>query len=322
MAKRKLKIGVLFGGRSAEHEVSLNSAKNVIASLDKNKYEITPIKINKNGKFKLNAVNGFDVVFPVLHGPFGEDGSMQGLLKLAGVPFVGPSVLGSAVGMDKDIMKRLLRDSGVPIGKFLTYNVTEKISSSDVKKKLGFPVFVKPANLGSSVGIHKAKTEKELESAVKDAFKYDSKIIIEANIVGREIECSVLGNEYPVASIPGEIIANEEFYSYDAKYKGAGSKTEIPAKLPKEIIRKVQDIAVKVFKVLNCEGMGRVDVFVKENGEVLVNEINTIPGFTAISMYPKMWEASGLPLTKLLDKLVSLAIDRYKRESKLKTTVS
>lgn len=321
MKKKKLKIGVLFGGRSAEHEISIKSSKNIIAGLDKKKYTITPVKINRDGKFDFNHIKKFDVVFPVLHGPFGEDGSMQGLLKQAGVPFVGPGVLGSAVGMDKDVMKRLLRDAGLPIGKFLTFTAGDKIVFQNIKKALGMPVFVKPANLGSSVGIHKAKNEKELKSATKDAFKYDSKIIIEENIVGREIECSVLGNADPVASIPGEVIANEEFYSYDAKYKGAGSKTEIPAKLSKDIIKKVQYTAVKVFKVLGCEGMGRVDVFVTKKGEVVVNEINTIPGFTAISMYPKMWEASGIPLPELLDQLIYLAIDRFERESKLKTTV-
>lgn len=321
MAKKKLKIGVLFGGKSAEHEVSLNSARNVINALDKNKYQITPIKINKAGKFNLNSIKKFDVIFPVLHGPYGEDGSMQGFLKLSGVPFVGPSVLGSAVGMDKDVMKRLLRDSGVPGPKFFVINNGEKISFIEIKKKLGMPVFVKPANLGSSVGIHKVKNELEWASALKDAFLYDSKIIVEENIIGREIECSVLGNEHPGASIPGEIIPNEEFYSYDAKYKGAGSKAEIPAKLDKNTIKKIQDMAVKTFQILGCEGLSRVDFFLKKNGEVLVNEINTIPGFTAISMYPKMWEASGLPLAKLLDKLIDLAIARYKREQKLKTTI-
>jgi D-alanine-D-alanine ligase len=322
MSKGKLKIGVLLGGKSAEHEVSLNSAKNVIKALDKDKYIVTPIKIGKDGKFDFKKIKKFDVIFPVLHGPFGEDGSMQGLLKLSNVPFVGPSVLGSAVGMDKDVMKRLLRDSGIKIGKFLAFNSVDKISFKIIKKELSFPVFVKPANLGSSVGINKAHNEKELTRAIKDAYLYDSKIIVEANILGREIECSVLGNEYPIASIPGEVMANEEFYSYDAKYKGAGSKTEIPAKLSREIVKKVQETAIKVFKVLGCEGMGRVDVFVKKNDEVVVNEINTIPGFTAISMYPKMWEASGMPLSKLLDNLIHLAIERWKREQKLKTTVS
>lgn len=365
MAKKKLRIGVLFGGKSAEHEVSLQSARNVIGALDKNKnkYEVIPIGINKNGKWmlsdtsdyllnsnnpklvKLNqsnkevalyaqgegalaAINNnlepkkkIDAVFPVMHGPFGEDGSMQGLLKLAGVPFVGPSVLGSAVGMDKDVMKRLFRDAGIPIGKFLTFYSGDKISFAKIRQTLGLPVFVKPANLGSSVGIHKVKNEKEWRTALKDAFQYDSKIVVEENINGREIECSVLGNERPIASIPGEIIANQEFYSYDAKYIDAGSVAEIPAKLDKNTVKKIQGMAIKVFKVLNCEGMGRVDFFLKKNGEIIVNEINTIPGFTAISMYPKLWEASGLSLPKLLDKLIELAIARFKREQELKTTV-
>ena len=321
MKIKKLRIGVLFGGKSAEHEVSLQSARNVINALDKEKYQITPIKIGKNGKFKFDKIKNFDVVFPVMHGPFGEDGSMQGLLKLAGVPFVGPSVLGSAVGMDKDVMKRLFRDAGIPIGEFIAINKGEKISFLKIKKKLGLPVFVKPANLGSSVGINKVKNEEEWKRALEDAFQYDSKIVVEENIPGREIECSVLGNEKPIASIPGEIIANQEFYSYDAKYIDEGSVAVIPAKLDKGTIKKIQGLAVKVFQVLGCEGMGRVDFFLKKNGEVIVNEINTIPGFTSISMYPKLWEASGLPLPKLLDKLVALAIERFKREQKLKTTV-
>jgi D-alanine-D-alanine ligase len=318
--KKKLKIGVLFGGKSAEHEVSLQSARNVIKALDKNKHQITPIKIGKDGKFKLDIIKNYDVVFPVMHGPFGEDGSMQGLLKLAGVPFVGASVLGSAVGMDKDVMKRLFREAKIPIAKFIVLRSGENISFKKIKNDLGLPFFIKPANMGSSVGIYKVKNEKEFKEATKKAFQYDSKILIEEAIVGREIECSVLGNEKPVASIPGEIIANQEFYSYDAKYIDTESITEIPAKLDKKTVKKIQDLAVKVFKVLSCEGMGRVDFFLKKNGEIIVNEINTIPGFTNISMYPKLWEASGLPLAELLDKLVNLAIERFKKEQKLKTT--
>ncbi|OGI71669.1 D-alanine--D-alanine ligase A [Candidatus Nomurabacteria bacterium RIFCSPHIGHO2_02_FULL_35_13] len=320
--KKKLKIGVLFGGKSAEHEVSIMSAKNVTGALDKNKYQIFPVKISRNGEFNLNSLQKMDVIFPVLHGPFGEDGSMQGLLKILNLPFVGPGVLGSAVSMDKDIMKRLFREAKISIGKFVTIYKGEKIPFKKIAKTLGLPVFVKPVNMGSSVGIHKVKNEKEWKEALKDAFQYDSKIIVEEAINGKEIECSVLGNEHPVASLPGEIIANQEFYSYDAKYIDQGSITVIPAKLDKNTIKKIQDIAVKAFKVLDCEGMGRVDFFVRKNGEVLVNEINTIPGFTNISMYPKLWEASGLPFKKLLDKLINLAIGRFKREQKLKTTVS
>ena len=323
--KKKLKVGVLFGGKSAEHEVSLESAKNVISALNKKKYKVKPVKIDKDGQFNFNNLKNFDVVFPVLHGPFGEDGSMQGLLKLAGIPYVGAGVLGSAVSMDKDVMKRLLRDAGIPIGKFIVRNAGEKISFNEIKRKLHMPVFVKPANMGSSVGVNKARNEKEFKKAINEAFKFDSKIIIEENIPGREIECAVLGNETPRASIPGEIIANQEFYSYDAKYIDQGSVSEIPAKLDKNTIRKIQKLVIKTFEVLNCEGMGRVDFFLKKNAkkntEVLVNEINTIPGFTNISMYPKLWEASGIPLPKLLDILIDLAIARFKRESKLKTTV-
>jgi D-alanine-D-alanine ligase len=321
MEGKKLKIGILFGGKSAEHDVSLVSAKNVINALDKNKYQITPIKISRDGKFNLAIVKNFDVIFPVLHGPFGEDGSMQGLLKIAGVPFVGPGVLGSAVGMDKDVMKRLLRDAGIPIGKFLTFPSGEKINFNKVKKELGLPLFIKPANMGSSVGINKVKNEKEFKNGVREAFKYDTKIVVEENIVGREIECAVLGNEHPMASIPGEIIPAQEFYSYDAKYADARSVSVIPAQIDKKIVNKVQELALRVFQALGCEGMGRVDVFLKKNGEVLVNEINTIPGFTDISMYPKMWEASGIPATKLLDRLIELAIERFEREQKLQTTV-
>jgi D-alanine-D-alanine ligase len=319
--KKKLKIGVLFGGKSAEHEVSIVSARNIIKALDKNKYQISSIKISRNGVFDLNALKKMDVIFPVLHGPYGEDGSMQGLLKILNLPFVGASVLGSALGMDKDVMKRLLKEARIPIGKFITICAGEKIPFKKVVKILGLPVFVKPANMGSSVGISKVKSEKEWAKALKDAFKYDTKIVIEEMIYGKEIECSVLGNEKPLASIPGEIIANQEFYSYNAKYIDTGSVAEIPAKLPKNIIKKVQELAIKVFKTLNCEGMGRVDSFVKKNGKVIVNEINTIPGFTAISMYPKLWEASGIPLSKLLDRLIDLALERFKRERKLKNTM-
>ncbi len=362
MAIKKLRIGVLFGGKSAEHEVSLISAKNVISALDKKKYDIVPIGINKYGRWLLGEgqnylLNSFDiksikinnsnkvvslyaegggtltpiggnkisekidVVFPLLHGPFGEDGSMQGLLKIAGVPFIGPSVLGSAVGMDKDVMKRLLRDSGIPIGKFIVLKTENPMSIEKVKSELGLPIFVKPANMGSSVGVSKVKTKKEYIDAIKVAFKYDTKIVLEQNITGREIECAVLGNENPVASIPGEIIPGQEFYSYNAKYVDSTSVAEIPAKINKNTIKKIQELAVKTFKVLECEGMARVDFFLKDTGEVLVNEINTIPGFTDISMYPKLWEASGVPLPKLLDILIDLAVKRFKREQKLKTNV-
>ena len=256
-----------------------------------------------------------------MHGPFGEDGSMQGLLKLAGVPFVGPGVLGSAVGMDKDVMKRLFRDAGIPIGKFITLKTNDKINFGKIKKELGLPVFVKPANMGSSVGVSKVRNEKELKKAAKEAFKFDTKIVIEENIPGREIECAVLGNDFPMASIPGEIIANQDFYSYDAKYIDAGSVAEIPAKITAKTKKQIQELTIKVFQVLNCEGLSRVDFFLKKDGKVLVNEINTIPGFTNISMYPKLWEASGIPVSKLIDRLIELAIERFEKEKKLQTSV-
>jgi D-alanine-D-alanine ligase len=322
MSKKKLKIGVLFGGKSAEHEVSIISAANIIKALDKNKYQVSKIKVGKNGKFNLNLLKKMDVIFPVLHGPFGEDGSMQGLLKIMNLPFVGPSVLGSAVGMDKDVMKRLLKEADISIGKFIVVRLGEKVSFKEISKKLGLPIFIKPANMGSSVGIHKVKNEEKFILGMKDAFKYDTKIIFEETINGKEIECSVLGNENPTASKPGEIISNAEFYSYSSKYLDNKSVCKIPADLPQNTIKEIQNIAVKTFKVLGCEGMSRVDFFVKNDGAVLVNEINKIPGFTDISMYPKMWEASGLPVKKLLDKLIDLAIKRFKREQKLKTTVS
>ncbi|MBI3305618.1 D-alanine--D-alanine ligase [Candidatus Nomurabacteria bacterium] len=323
MAKKKLKIGVLFGGKSAEHEVSLRSAENIFNALGKDKYEITPIKINKNGKFKLDIFKNFDVIFPVLHGPFGEDGSMQGLLKVAGVPYVGAGVLGSAVGMDKDVMKRLLRDAGIPIGKFTTLKLGEKITFEKAKKDLGLPLFIKPVNMGSSVGVSKVRNEKEFNQAIKKAFEFDTKVIIEEFINGREIECSVLGNDKPIASVPGEVIVKDDFYSYNTKYINEnGAIIQIPAKLSKKSIKEIQELSVKTFKTLSCEGFGRVDSFLTKSGKVYINEINTIPGFTSISMYPKLWEASGLPLPKLLDKLIELAIERFKKEQKLKTTVN
>ena len=321
MSKKKLKIVVLFGGKSAEHEVSLNSAKNVIDALDKSKYEVTPIKINKDGIFDLLNLKNFDVIFPVLHGPYGEDGSVQGFLKLINVPFVGASVLGSAVGMDKDFMKRLLNEAGIKNAKCIVVYSGEKILFKNTKKILGLPMFIKPANMGSSVGISKVKNEKEWDGAIKDAFKYDNKIIIEEMIVGRELECAILGNEKPIASKVGEVVLNASFYSYDAKYIDSdGALIEIPAKnLSKIEIKKIQGLALKAYKTLNCEGMGRVDMFLKENGEIYINEINTIPGFTNISMYPKLWEISGISKTKLLDKLIGLALERHKKEIKLKT---
>ena len=363
MKRKKIKVGILFGGKSAEHEVSLQSARNIADAIDKSKYEVVLLGIDKTGKWHLNnnsskfllnsqnpklialnkegsksvalvpqssgalsLENSFnspekiDVVFPILHGPFGEDGTVQGLLKLAGVPFVGASVLGSAVGMDKDVMKRLLRDAEIPIGKFLVFHENEKLSFKTVVKTLGLPFFVKPANMGSSVGVSRVSKKSQFSAAVKEAFKFDRKILLEENIFGREIERSVLGNDKPIASVPGEIIVHDEFYSYDAKYIDEhGATLTIPAKLSKSAIKDAQKLAVATFKVLSCEGLGRVDLFLKKNGEFVVNEINTIPGFTSVSMYPKLWEASGIPYTKLIDILIQLAIERFKKEKRLKT---
>jgi D-alanine-D-alanine ligase len=365
--KRKLRVAILFGGKSAEHEISIISAKNIFDAIDKKKYEVVLIGIDKRGRWYLNddarllqrvttpkpikfnhesnalalvpgnnakqwvRLSGrgnqkpVDVVFPVLHGTFGEDGTVQGLLKLADIPFVGAGVLGSAVGMDKDAMKRLLRDAGIPIAKFLVFDRAgqDQIDFAAVTRELGLPLFVKPANLGSSVGIGKAKNEPEFLKAVKDAFRYDQKILVEECIVGREIECSVLGNERPIASVPGEIVTRHEFYSYEAKYLDEnGARLEIPAKLPLRVMEEIQQVAIKTFKALCCEGMARVDFFLRDDKEVIVNEINTIPGFTKISMYPKLWEASGLSYTELIDRLIQLALERFKREKKLKTTFS
>ncbi|HBV01280.1 MAG TPA: D-alanine--D-alanine ligase [Candidatus Taylorbacteria bacterium] len=363
---RKIRVGIIFGGKSTEHEVSLQSAKNVIAALDKEKYEPVMIGIDKTGRWfrssranyllhsenpKLIALNkkvaqgmvlipgeerqlmvlsggevnqALDVVFPILHGPLGEDGTMQGLLKLIDIPFVGPGVLGSAIGMDKDVQKRILRDAGIPIAKFLTIREQDKdtVSFTRVKKQLGLPLFIKPANAGSSVGVTKVKKEADFQTAIEDAFRYDSKILIEEGIDGREIECAILGNEDPIASVLGEIKPNHEFYSYEAKYIDEnGAVSEIPAKLPKVVIKKVQETAVASFKALECEGMARVDSFLTKDGRVLVNEINTIPGFTKISMYPKLWEASGIAYPKLIDTLITLALARAKREKRITTNL-
>jgi len=318
----KRKVGILYGGKSAEHEISLLSAKNVFDAIDKEKFDPVLVKIEKSGSFQINDIFNFDVIFPILHGPFGEDGTIQGLLKLAGIPFVGPGVLGSAVGMDKDVMKRLLRDSMIPIGKYTAFKDNDEIPSfADIVDGLGTPVFIKPANMGSSVGINKAHNEAEYLAALKDAFQYDAKVVIEEFIYGREIECAVLGNENPKASVPGEITPTHDFYSYDAKYiDDKGASLQIPANLDEETTKRVQELAVKVFKTLCCEGLSRVDFFIKKNGSIIVNEINTMPGFTKISMYPKMWEASGISYTDLITRLIELGISRFEKESRLKTS--
>ena len=363
--KKKLRVAILFGGQSAEHEISLISARNIAAAVDKKKYQIVAIGIDKQGRWFIDegarllrestlsrvefrdgrkaaavlpgltatpmirlaprrVLGRVDVVFPVLHGPFGEDGTVQGLLKLANLPFVCAGVLGSAVGMDKDVMKRLLRDAKIPIPKFLVVErgAAGQVDFARVKRALGLPLFVKPANLGSSVGISKVTHEKEFGRALREAFRYDNKVLLEEGINGREIECSVLGNERPIASLPGEIITRHEFYSYDAKYLDEkGAKLIIPARLPKGVVKRIQALALKAFKVLCCEGMARVDFFLRGQSEIIVNEINTIPGFTKISMYPKMWEASGISYAELIDRLIRLALERFHKEKNLRTSV-
>src|SRR3989338_4120553 len=323
MPSKKLKIAVLYGGKSAEHDVSIESAKNVMAGMDKKKYKILPIEIDRQGKrhaLCVKEMKNADVIFPVLHGSYGEDGAMQGLCKLLDKPFVGCGVLGSAIGMDKEATKRLLRDAGIPVAKFITsYKHSMIIDWGKIKRELGTPVFIKPANSGSSVGISKAKNEKQFREAIKLAFVHDNKILIEEYIKGREIECAVLGNDNPIASTLGEVIPKHEFYSYEAKYIDPnGAVLEIPAKIPKALADKIQKLAIKTFKALYCEGLARVDFFLKEDGDVLVNEINTIPGFTKISMYPKLWEANGISYSSLIDKLIELAIDRHDKERTIK----
>jgi D-alanine-D-alanine ligase len=389
----KLRVGILFGGRSGEHEVSLLSAASVLQAIDKDKYEVVPIGITKDGRWltagdaenllqgKLilearhlragdpeitqpaavlargeavvvppepvhrqsglvpfqteaaltrrasdRAIN-VDVIFPVLHGTFGEDGTIQGLLELADIPYVGAGVLGSAAGMDKDVMKALFFAAGIPIVKHVTilrsqWEKEPKKIQKFVQGKLKYPVFVKPANLGSSVGISKAHDGKELGPAIEEAAKFDRKIVIEEGVGGkkskaREIECSVLGNDEPVASVPGEIVPVKEFYDYNAKYLDEGSELIIPAKLTRAETKKVQELAIRSFKAVDCSGLARVDFLMDpKSRKIYLNEINTMPGFTAISMYPKLWAASGLEYADLIDRLIRLGIERHTDKKK------
>lgn len=357
---KKIKVGIIFGGKSAEHEVSLLSARNVINALDKDRYDVDLIGIEKNGTwyFGQNAqllldgkttllkkqnsiterlesfpstipnqidIKSVDVFFPVLHGTYGEDGTIQGLLKLTNKPFVGCGVLGSAIGMDKDIMKRLLQQSDIPVVRFLTIRVNDmkKADYKKICKELGKTLFIKPANMGSSVGVSKISNQKEFNAALKIAFLYDKKVLVEEAMDVREIECSVLGNQDPIASVPGEIIVKKEFYSYNEKYSSSSSTTtQIPAELSIDMTKKVQELAIKAFTILECEGMARVDFFIdRKSNKLYVNEINTIPGFTDISMYPKMWEASNVSCVELIDKLILLAFERHHLENLLRTSI-
>ncbi len=344
---QKYNVAILMGGQSPEHKISLLSASNVIKAIDRDKYNPIPIGIDVDGVWyaydkefvensddastiKLrsdgsrikfvpgtpwNWKTGFgkidvDIVFPVLHGPKCEDGSLQGLLDLSDLPYVGAGVLGSAVGMDKEVMKRLLSEADIPIGKYISLLRHEKAPDyEEVIGSLGLPLFVKPANMGSSVGISKVTNKEEYLTALETAFQYDNKILIEEAIVGREIECAVLGNHVPEASTVGEVISTHNFYSYESKYIDSdGAITTIPADLPDLVIDEIRKTAIATYRALYCKGLGRVDVFYTEDKRILVNEINTLPGFTDISMYPKLWEASGLAYKDLISRLIELSL--------------
>jgi D-alanine-D-alanine ligase len=364
---RRLRVAVLFGGRSAEHEISLLSARFVVESLDRDRFEPILVGIDKSGRWllqeealllgaardpRLVGLNrampavalaahptpggetalaigaegsaGIDVAFPVLHGPMGEDGAVQGLLELAGIPYVGAGVLGSAVGMDKDVMKRLLASAGLPVLPWVAVRGVARAGDLDRAEALGYPVFVKPANMGSSVGVRRARTRQELAEAIEHAFTFDTKVMVEKGLDRpREVECSVLGNDEPIASVAGEIVVDhpDGFYSYAAKYiDETGATLRIPADLAPAQMSEVQRLAVETFRVLDCSGLARVDFFPAADGRLFVNEINTMPGFTSISMYPKLWEASGMSARELVSRLVDLALERAARKAKLLTT--
>ena len=350
---RRVRVAVLMGGRSSEHEISVASARSVLESLDPERYESVTVEIDREGKWQLEAgesraiepgaageldegegrtavetlpvptesvpstLADVDVVIPILHGPFGEDGTVQGLLELAGVPYVGAGVLGSALAMDKDKFKAVMRDAGIPV----TRNITLR-EGDELQNPYDYPVFVKPARLGSSVGISKVRSEGELAPAVELAFRHDEKVLVEEFVPGMEVECGVLGsNRSPIASLPGEIVSHgfdePDWYDYSAKYDEGGMDLVVPPRIPQEQIDRVQRLAVESFVAAECDGMARVDFFVREDGEVLVNELNTIPGFTATSVYAKLFEASGIAYPELLDRLVELALERHDRRSRL-----
>jgi D-alanine-D-alanine ligase len=335
----RLRVAVLAGGRSSEHEISLASAHSVLAALDPERYEAATVEIARDGRWEIAAgvagsralpgsaaetlpvlagsppaalLGGIDVVLPILHGPFGEDGTVQGLLELAGVPYVGAGVAASALCMDKDLCKAVLRDRGIPVAR----NVTLR-EGDPVEHPFTYPVFVKPARLGSSVGISKAHGEAELQAAVALARRHDDKVLIEELLEGTEVECGVLGNRDPVASAVGEIVANGEWYDYSAKYDEGGMELVVPARISAAASERVRSLAVESFVATECEGMARIDFFVTPGDEVVVNEINTIPGFTSTSVYAKLFEASGLPYAELLDRLIELALERHERRSRL-----
>jgi D-alanine-D-alanine ligase len=310
---------VVYGGRSGEHEVSLVSAESVIAAMSSERYDVIRYLIGKDGRWSPGPIlpepganPDIDVVFPVLHGTFGEDGTVQGLFELADLPYVGANVLASSVSMDKDVMKRVCRDRGLPVVEYMVIERGAPNPADAVARELPFPVFVKPANLGSSVGISKAHNLPELKKALEVAAEFDRKIIVERGIEGREFECAVLGNDHPKASAPCEILPSREFYDYEDKYELNLARTVVPADLPESETQEIRRLAVECFKAVGCEGMGRVD-FLRENatGNFYINEINTIPGFTSISMYPKMWAYAGIPYSELIDRLIELALERH-----------
>ena len=324
----KLRVAIVYGGRSGEHEISVRSAKSIMAAMDVARYEVVPYFITKEGKWDPKPIlpepagaRDIDVVFPVLHGTFGEDGTVQGLLELADVPYVGAGVLASSLSMDKDLMKRVCRERGLPIVDYIVLHRSD-LSTERVCTALStFPLFVKPANLGSSVGISKVQNCQELEKALAVAAQYDRKVIVERGIIGREFECSVLGNEEPVASIPCEILPSRDFYDYEDKYLLDQAQFKLPPDLSDEQIAEVRRLAVECYRAVECEGMARVDFLLESaTGRFYINEINTIPGFTSISMYPKMWEHSGLSFPKLIDRLIELALARHEAKKATRFT--
>src|SRR5438552_9441369 len=323
----KLRIAVIYGGRSGEHEISVRSAESIMQAMDESKYAILQYFISKEGKWRPvpilpepDAHKDIDVAFPVLHGTFGEDGTVQGLLELADLPYVGAAVMASAIAMDKEMMKRVCRERGLPIVEYLTLERGELTTLRNFNR-FAFPVFVKPANLGSSVGISKARNQDELNHALELAAQYDRKIIVERGIQGREFECSVLGNANREASLPCEILPSREFYDYEDKYILDQAKFELPAKLAPEKTAELRRLAVECYRAVECEGMARVDFLLERStGQLYINEINTIPGFTSISMYPKMWEHTGLPYPKLIDRLIELALERHGAKKATKFT--
>jgi D-alanine-D-alanine ligase len=353
---QKIRVGILYGGQSAEHEISILSARNVLAALDRSRFDPVLIGIDKSGRWLAqdaqrliessrdprqvrvepglpapieSAAKQVDIVFPVLHGTLGEDGAMQGLLEVAGLPYVGAGVLGSAVGMDRDVMKRLLRDAGIPIADFRTVRreqfIADPAACCRALLPLGLPMFAKPANAGSSVGVSKVTEAAQLEAALRHALQFDTKAIVEQGIAGREIELAVLGGAPPTVSVAGEIIVEhpDGFYSYEAKYLDEhGARLELPARLAAGELARAQELALRTFEVLDCEGMARVDLFLAPDGSFFVNEINTIPGFTAISMYPKLWALSGVTQTELISRLIELGLERARIRAQIRDNFS